>query len=299
MRDPLCDILGIEYPVLQGGMAWVATAELAAAVSAAGGLGVLGSGNAPPELLQREIRRTRELTRAPFGVNIYYMSPFAEEYISLVIAEKVPVVTTGAGNPGKHLPLLKEAGIRVIPVVSSVALARRLVKLGVDALVAEGSECGGHTGDLGSLVLVPQVVDAVDVPVIAAGGIAEGRGFRAARELGAQGVQMGTRFVCSRECTVHANYKQAIIEARDRDTVVTGASIGHPVRVLKNRFAREFQEMEQRGASVEELEEFGTGKLRAAVVDGDVRNGSVMLGQVAGMIQDELTASEIIARAVG
>lgn len=298
MRTSLCDLLGIEYPIIQGGMAWVATAELAAAVSNAGGLGVIGAGNMPPEILEAEIARVRSYTDRPFGVNVYYMSPYVDQIIEVVIKERVPVITTGAGNPGKHIARLREVGIKVIPVVASVALAKRLARLGVDAIIAEGMECGGHIGELTTMALVPQVVDAVDIPVIAAGGIADGRGLVAALALGAQGVQIGTRFVCARECTVHPNYKKKIFAAKDRDTVVTGASTGHPVRVLKNRLSREFLRREAAGASKEELEALGTGKLRAAVQDGDVENGSVMAGQVAGLIHEELSVHEIIEKMI-
>jgi len=293
LRTPICDILGITYPIIQGGMAWAATGELAAAVSAAGGLGIIGAGSAPPEIVRQEIRKVRERTEHPFGVNIYYMSPYVEELIDLVIAEKVPVVTTGAGNPGKHLPKLKAAGIKVIPVVASVPLAKRLERLGVDALIAEGMECGGHIGEICTLPLVPQVVAAVDIPVIAAGGIAGGRGLAAALALGAAGVQMGTRFICAEECTVHVRFKEAIIKAGDRDTVVTGFP-GHYVRVLRNKLTRQFEEMATRGALPEEMERLGAGKLRAAVVEGDVEFGSVMAGQVAAMVKEIKPAAAII-----
>lgn len=294
IRTPLCDLLSIDYPIIQGGMAWVATAELAAAVSEGGGLGIIAAGNAPPDVVRNQIRKARAMTQKPFGVNVYYLSPFVEEIIQVVTEERVPVITTGAGNPGKHISRLKEAGTKVIPVVSSVALARRLEGIGVDALIAEGLECGGHIGELTTMALVPQVVDAVSVPVIAAGGIADGRGLAAALALGAQGVQMGTRFVCATECTAHSNFKQAIIKAKDRSTVVTGASTGHPVRIIDNKLAREFMRLEARGASREELEAFGVGRLRAAVVDGDVEMGSVMAGQIAGLVTKEEPAAEII-----
>lgn len=298
MQTQLCELLGIEYPILQGGMAWVATAELAAAVSRAGGLGIIGAGNMPPQLLEREIKRVREYTQRPFGVNVYYQSPFVDEIIETVIRNRVPVVTTGAGNPGRHIRRLQESGTKVIPVVASVALAKRLARLGVDAVIAEGMECGGHIGELTTMALVPQVVDAVDIPVIAAGGIADGRGLAAALALGAQGVQLGTRFVCARECTVHQNFKDMILRAGDRDTVVTGASTGHPVRVLKNRFSRDFQRLEAAGASRAELEALGTGKLRAAAREGDIQWGSVMAGQIAGLIRREMSAAEIIQEMV-
>ncbi|MCR4430138.1 MAG: enoyl-[acyl-carrier-protein] reductase FabK [Tepidanaerobacteraceae bacterium] len=290
----ICDLLGIKYPIIQGGMAWVATAELAAAVSNGGGLGIIGAGNAPADMVRDQIRKAKSLTDKPFGVNIYFMSPFVDDVMKVVIEEKVAVVTTGAGNPGKYIPCLKEAGIKVIPVIASVALAQRLEKTGVDALIAEGMECGGHIGEITTMALVPQIVDAVEIPVIAAGGIADGRGFIAALSLGAEGVQMGTRFVCAKECTVHDNYKKAIIKAKDRSTVVTGKPTGHPVRVLKNKLSHQFEILESRGADIKELEALGTGRLRAAVVEGDVDNGSVMAGQIAGMITDIKPAAEII-----
>jgi enoyl-[acyl-carrier protein] reductase II len=275
-------------------MAWVATAKLAAAVSNAGGLGILGAGSMPGKLLRAEIKKCKDLTEKPFGVNIYYLSPSVREIVEVVIEEKVPVVTTGAGNPGKDLPQFKACGMKVVPVISSVALAKRLVRAGADAIIAEGMECGGHVGVTTSMALLPQVVSAVDVPVIAAGGVADGRGLAAVLALGAQGVQMGTRFVASVECEVHDNYKQALIKAKDRSTVTTGASIGHPVRVLKNKLAREFARLEQLGASTAQLEQLGTGRLRAAVQIGDIENGSVMSGQIAGLIQEILPANEII-----
>ena len=278
-RTKLCDILGIDVPVLQGGMAWVATGELAAAVSEAGGLGIIGAGNAPAEVLEKEIKKAKQLTKKPFGVNIMLLSPFVDEVVDLLCQEGVRVVTTGAGNPGKYVDRFKEKDMKIIPVVSAVALAKRLERLGVDAMIAEGLEAGGHIGELTTMVLVPQIVDAVSVPVIAAGGIADGRGVAAALALGALGVQMGTRFICATECTAHQNYKAAVIKAKDRDTVTTGESGGHPVRVVYNKLAREFLRMEKEGASIEELEKFGAGKLALAVRDGDVVNGSVMAGQ--------------------
>ena len=262
IRTPLCDMLGIEYPIIQGGMAWVATAELAAAVSEAGGLGVIGAGSAPPLVVRNEVRKAKALTSRPFGVNVYLMSPFAAEVIEVLIEEKVPVVTTGAGNPGKYIPRLKDAGTKVLSLVASVNLARRLERTGVDGLVAEGMECGGHIGDIATMPLVPQIVDAVGIPVVAAGGFFDGRGLVAALALGASGIQMGTRFICASECTVHDNYKQAVVKAGDRDTVVTGRATGHPVRVLENTLAREFLAAEARGAGMQELEELGAGSLR-------------------------------------
>ncbi len=294
LNTPICTLLGIKYPILQGGMAWVATGELAAAVSEGGGLGIIGAGNAPAEVVAGEIKKAKGLTKKPFGVNIMLLSPFAEDVVKLVLAEEVPVVTTGAGNPGKYIAAFKDKGIKVIPVVSSVPLARRLEKQGVDALIAEGQEGGGHVGELTTMVLVPQVVDAVSIPVIAAGGMADGRGLAAALALGAAGVQVGTRFVCAEECTVHMNYKNAILKAKDRDTLVTGRSTGHPVRVIKNKLARKFEHMEKQGASTEELEAFGAGKLALAVQQGDVVNGSVMAGQSAGMVNNIEKAADII-----
>jgi len=293
IRTELCQLLGIKYPIFQGGMAWVATGELAAAVSNAGALGIIGAGNAPPEIVRKEIKKVKDSTDNPFGVNVYYMSPYVDEIISLLIEEKVPVITTGGGNPGKHINALKSAGIKVFPVVASVALAKRLEKLGVDGLIAEGMECGGHIGEIATMPLVPQIVRAVKLPVIAAGGIATGEGFAAALALGAVGVQMGTRFVCASECTVHKNYKEALIKAKDRDTVVTGFS-GHYVRVLKNKLARKFKELEERGASTDEFEELGAGRLKKAVLDGDIEYGSVMAGQIAALIDDVKPAKEII-----
>ncbi|MGI6686199.1 MAG: enoyl-[acyl-carrier-protein] reductase FabK [Bacillota bacterium] len=293
LETKICSLLDIKYPIIQGGMAWVSTGELAAAVSKAGGLGIVAAGNAPPEIVRREIQKVRETTDKPFGVNVYYLSPYIEEIIKVVLEEKVPVVTTGAGNPGKHIPLLKENGTKVIPVVASPVLAKRLERAGADALIAEGMECGGHVGDLTTFVLVPQVVDAVQVPVIAAGGIYDGRGFAAALALGAQGVQIGTRFICATECTAHDNYKQAIIKAKDRDTVLTGYE-GHYVRVLKNKLTKEFERLTKEQVSPEDLEKLGTGRLRAAVVYGDVDMGSVMSGQIAAAITKIQPAAEII-----
>jgi len=293
-KTPLCDLLGIEYPIFQGGMAWVATAELAAAVSEAGGLGIIGSGHAPADWVLDQIRQVKERTSKPFGVNVMLMSPHVKEVMDVIVREKVAVVTTGAGNPGVYMPALKEAGIKVIPVVASVALAQRLERQGVDAIIAEGTESGGHVGELTTMALVPQVVDAVRVPVIAAGGIADGRQFLAALALGAVGVQMGTRFMCASECTIHQSVKEQILKARDRDTVVTGRSTGHPVRVLKNKLARQFEEMEKRCAPPEEIEKLGVGRMRAAMIEGDVEYGSLMAGQVAAMVRKIQPAAEII-----
>ncbi len=294
LKTTLCDLLGIEYPIIQGGMAWIATSELAAAVSQAGGLGVIGAGNAPSEDVRREIRKLKDSTSNPFGLNVYLMSPYAEQIIQIAIEEKVPVVTTGGGNPGKYISGLKNAGIKVFSVVASVNLAKRLERLGIDAVIAEGMEAGGHVGEIATMPLVPQIVDAVSVPVIAAGGIFDGRGLIAALALGACGVQIGTRFVCATECTVHANYKKALIKARDRSAIVTGLSTGHPVRVLNNRFAREFLQAELKGFSKLELERLGQGALKRAAIDGDVEHGSIMAGQVASMVYREETCEQII-----
>jgi len=294
IHTKLCELLNIDYPIIQGGMAWVATAELAAAVSEAGGLGLIGAGSAPPEVVRVEVRKARLMTDKPFGVNVYFLSPFAEKVIEMLIEEKVPVVTTGAGNPGKYVSAMKDAGMKVLALVASVNLAKRLERAGVDGLVAEGMECGGHVGDIATMPLVPQIVDAVDIPVVAAGGIFDGRGLVAALALGAAGVQMGTRFICASECKIHPAYKQAVIAARDRDTVVTGGSTGHPVRVLDNKLARAFAQAEKAGATATELEKLGAGRLRAAVVDGDVENGSVMAGQIAAMVSKVETCVEII-----
>ena len=293
MHTVICDLLGIKYPVLQGGMAWVATAELAAAVSNAGGLGIIGAGNAPGEAVRDQIRKAKTLTDKPFGVNVYYLSPFVEDVIQVILEENVSVITTGAGNPGKHIFKLKEKGIKVIPVVSAVALAKRLERTGVDAMIAEGMECGGHTGDLTTMALVPQIVDAVKVPVIAAGGIADGRQLAAALCLGAQGVQMGTRFICAEECQVHINYKNAVLRAKDRDTTLTGYH-GHYVRVIQNKLTREFERLTKEGAPAEEFDKLGAGRLRAAVVEGDDQMGSLMAGQVAAMVNKIQPAREIL-----
>jgi len=275
-------------------MAWVATAELSSAVSEAGGLGILGGGNAPPGYVRDQIHRTRQLTDKPFGVNIPLFSPYVDAVVEVCVEEEVPVVTTGAGNPALIMPHLKEAGIKVIPVVASVALARRVERLGAEAIVAEGMESGGHIGDVTTLPLIPQVADAVGIPVIAAGGIGDGRGLVAALALGAAGVQMGTRFICTTECIAHDNYKQALVRAHDRATITTGHSIGHPVRALRNPMSRMFEELEREGISEEEIMEFGTGKLRLAVEEGDVQQGSVMAGQICGLIHDVLPVRELI-----
>ncbi len=275
-------------------MAWVSTAELVAAVSNGGGLGIIGAGHMPTDILRQEIRKTKELTDRPFGVNLMLLTPHIEELIQVSLEERVPVVTTGAGNPGALINKFKEIGTKVIPVVPSIALAQRMEKVGADAVIAEGTESGGHIGELTTMVLVPQIVDAVSIPVIAAGGIADGRGLAAALALGADGVQVGTRFVCATECTVHENYKQKVLDAKDRDTTVTARSTGHPVRVLKNKLTREFDQMEKEGVPIEELESLGVGKLRLAAKEGDVSNGSVMAGQSAGLVKNVMPAAAII-----
>lgn len=294
MRTELTGLLGIKYPILQGGMAWVAEYHLAAAVSQAGGLGIIGAANAPAEWVRDQIRKTKELTDKPFGVNVMLMSPCAEDVAHVVAEEGVAVVTTGAGNPEKYMELWKNKNIKVIPVVASVALAKRMERSGADAVVAEGCESGGHVGESTTMALVPQVVDAVTIPVIAAGGIADGRGIAAALMLGAKGVQMGTRFVVTRECQAHENYKEKVIRAKDIDTRVTGRSTGHPVRTLRNEMTKKYLELEGRGASLEELEYLTLGALRKAVQEGDVKNGSVMSGQIAGLVKEEKTCRELI-----
>lgn len=295
MKTRVTELLGIEYPIIQGGMAWVATHELASAVSNAGGLGIIGAGGAPAEWVRDQIKKAKEATDKPFGVNIMLMNPEADAIAKVIVEEGVKVVTTGAGNPSKYMEMWKEAGVKVIPVVASVALAKLMERGGADALIAEGTESGGHIGQQTTMTLVPQVVDAVSVPVIAAGGIADARGFAAAMMLGAEAVQMGTRFVASKESIVHANYKEKVIKAKDIDSEVTGRSTGHPIRVLRNKMTREYLKREQEGASLEELELLTLGALRNAVVDGDVVNGSVMAGQIAGLIKQEDSCADIIA----
>lgn len=294
MKTKITELLNIEYPIFQGGMAWVSTYHLAAAVSNAGGLGIIAAGGANGEYVRDQVRKVKELTDKPFGVNVMLMSPYAQDVIKVIIEEKVPVVTTGAGSPGKYIKDLKDANIKIFPVVPSVALAKRMERDGVDGVIAEGTESGGHVGEITTMSLVPQVVDSVNIPVIAAGGIADGRGMLAAFSLGAVGVQIGTRFVCSNECSVHDNYKNAIIGAKDRDAIVTGRILGAPVRGLKNKLTREFERLEENKASREEFELFGLGALRRAVVEGDTKNGSVMAGQISGMICDIKSCDEII-----
>lgn len=293
-NNPVTKLLKIKYPIIQGGMAWVADADLAAAVSNGGGLGIIAAANMPPVLLERQIIKIRTLTDKPFGLNIMLMSPTADDALELAARHNVPVVTTGAGLPGKVLEKLKPLGTTVIPVVASVSHAERIAKQGADAVIAEGTEAGGHIGEITTMNLVPQIVDAVDIPVIAAGGIADGRGAAAAFVLGASGVQVGTRFVCAEECNVHINYKQKIVKANDRATAVTGRSLGHPVRAIKNKFIKQYEELEKRGAPAEELEALGAGKLRLAVVEGDTEMGSLMSGQSAGLVRAIEPAAVII-----
>lgn len=298
MKTALTQLLGIEAPIMQGGMAWVAEYHLASAVSEAGGLGLIGAGGAPADFVREQIRKTRELTDKPFGVNIMLMNPEADGIAQVVCEEGVRVVTTGAGNPAKYMKQWKDAGIAVIPVVASTAMARLMERAGADAVVAEGMESGGHIGQLTTMTLVPQVVDAVSIPVIAAGGIGDGRGLAAARMLGAEGVQIGTRFLLAKETRIHENYKKKVLQAKDIDTVVTGLSTGHPVRSLRNSMTREYLRLEQEGADFETLERLGLGALRRAVVEGDVTGGTVMAGQIAGMLKEELSCQEILEEIV-
>lgn len=296
MRTDVTKLLEIEYPILQGGMAWVAEHHLAAAVSEAGGLGLIGAASAPGEWVREQIRKVKERTEKPFGVNIMLMSPYADEVAKVVAEEGVKVVTTGAGNPEKYMKLWKDAGIKVIPVVASVALAKRMERCGADAVVAEGSEAGGHIGENTTMVLVPQIADAVSIPVIAVGGIADGRGVAASLMLGASAVQVGTHFVVTKESVVHENYKKCIIKAKDIDSKVTGRSTGHPIRVLRNQMTKEYLRLEKEGASFEELEKLTLGALRKAVVEGDVVNGSLMAGLSAGLVKEEFSCRELIQK---
>lgn len=294
MKTRITELLGIEYPIIQGGMAWVAEHNLAAAVSEAGGLGIIGAGGAPAEFVREQIRKVKEVTDKPIGVNIMLMNPEADAIAKVVVEEGVKVVTTGAGNPGKYTAMWKEAGVKFIPVVASVAMAKMMERAGADAVVAEGMESGGHIGSATTMTLVPQVVDAVNIPVIAAGGIADGRGFAAAFMLGAEAVQLGTRFVVAKESIVHENYKKKVIAAKDIDSEVTGMSHGHPVRQLRNNMTREYLKLEKEGAPFEELEHLTLGALRKAVVEGDTVNGTLMAGQIAGLVKKEQTCAEII-----
>ena len=298
MQTELSSLLEIQYPIIQGGMAWVAEYHLAAAVSEAGGLGLIGAANAPADWVREQICEVKKRTDRPFGVNIMLLSPHADEVAKVVAEEEVRVVTTGAGSPEKYMELWKNAGIKVIPVVASVALAKRMERCGADAVVAEGCEAGGHIGESTTMTLVPQVADAVQIPVIAAGGIADGRGIAAAFMLGAKGVQMGTCFVVTNESQVHDNYKERILKAKDIDTRVTGRSTGHPIRTLRNEMTKKYMELEDKGASFEELEYLTLGALRNAVVDGDVKNGSVMAGQIAGLVRERISCKDLIHRLV-
>ena len=299
LRSRVCEAIGIRYPVFQGGMAWVSDGRLAAAVSNAGGLGIISAMNADENYVRDQIRLCRELTDAPFGVNIMLMSPHVEAVAKLAAEEKVPVVTTGAGLPGKYMPAWIEAGIKVVPVVPSVAIARRVERSGATAVIAEGTESGGHVGELTTMALVPQVVDAVKIPVLAAGGIADGRGMAAAFMLGAEGVQCGTRFLSAFECGIHPNYKKKVLDARDIDTQVTGRRLGHPVRALRNPFVNKFAELERDPAvSDEELSAFGTGAVRKAAVDGNLHEGSFLAGQIAALVKKEQSAKEIVEEMV-
>ncbi|MDD3254013.1 MAG: enoyl-[acyl-carrier-protein] reductase FabK [Lachnospiraceae bacterium] len=298
MKTRITELLGIEYPIIQGGMAWVAESHLAAAVSEAGGLGLIGGANAPAEVIRDYIRQVKAATDKPFGVNVMLLSPYADDVAKVVVEEGIKVVTTGAGNPEKYMDMWKAAGIKVIPVVASVALARRMERYGADAVVAEGTESGGHIGEATTMTLVPQVVDAVSIPVIAAGGIGDGRGIAAAFMLGAEAVQMGTRFLVAKECIVHQNYKDRVLKAKDIDSAVTGRSHGHPVRCLRNQMTREYTKLENEGKTFEELEYLTLGALRNAVMEGDVNNGTVMAGQIAGMVSKEQTCKEMIEEMV-
>ena len=294
IRSAICDMLGITYPVFQGGMAWIADGKLAAAVSGGGGLGIIAAGNAPGDYVREQIRIARSLTEKPIGVNIMLMSPFADDVAQVVVEESVPVVTTGAGNPSKYMKAWKEADIRVIPVVASVAMAKLMTRLGASALIAEGGESGGRVGELTTMVLVPQICDATTLPVIAAGGIADGRGVAAAFMLGACGVQMGTRFLSAYECTIHPNYKEKILKATDLCTMITGKRLGHPVRSLRTQFAREYAKGEYGAMDDAQLEAFGTGALRRAVQEGDNERGCFLSGQIASMVKKEQSAAEIV-----
>ena len=294
MKTRITELLGIDYPIIQGGMAWVAEHHIAAAVSEAGGLGIIGAASAPAEIVREEIRKARKLTNKPIGVNIMLMNPNAPEVAKVVLEEGVKVVTTGAGNPAKFMKDFKEAGVKVIPVVASVAMAKMMERCGADAVVAEGTESGGHIGATTTMCLVPQVVDAVQIPVIAAGGIGDGRGFAAAFMLGAEAVQMGTRFVVAKESIVHQNYKEKVLKAKDIDSEVTGMSTGHPVRQIRNQMSREYLRLEKEGAGLEELEHLTLGSLRKAVMDGDTVNGTLMAGQIAGLVKKEQTCKEML-----
>lgn len=294
MKTRICDLLNIKYPIIQGGMSWVAEHNLAAAVSNAGGLGIIAAGNAPIEVVREQVREAKKLTDKPFGVNIMMLSPNVAEVASMIVEEGVSVVTTGAGNPEAYFAMWKEAGIKIVPVVASVALAKRMERYGADAIVAEGCEAGGHIGDLTTMALIPQIADAVNIPVIAAGGIGDGRGLAAVFMLGAEAGQLGTRFVVANESICHANYKERIIGAKDIDSTVTGRSTGHPVRAIRNKMTRKYLQLENAGSTFEELETMTLGGLRKAVMEGDVINGSVMAGQIAGLINKKQSCKEMI-----
>jgi len=298
LKTAICDLFGIEHPIIQGGMAHLGTAELVSAVSNAGGLGIIGAGYYQPGWVRQQIQLTKQQTSKPFGVNIPLTSPFTEQVIEVVLEEKVAVITTGAGNPETYIPRFKQAGIKVIPVVASVALAKRLERAGVDVIVAEGTESGGHIGETTTMVLVPQVVDSIQIPVVAAGGIGDGRGLAAALALGAQGIQMGTRFVCSDECIAHPSYKQKILEADDRSTVVTGETKGLPLRSLRNKLTDQFLTLEKAGASKEELELFDRGRMHRGLIEGDIEEGSLLAGQIAGLIKEIKPVRVIIEETV-
>lgn len=295
IQSKLCDLLSIKYPLFQGAMAWIAGGRLAAAVSQAGGLGIIGSGNADRIWVKQEIDILRQLTDKPFAVNLMMSSPNINEVMDLVIQERVPVVTTGGGNPGSYIDRLKKANIKIIPVVASVALAKRLSRLGVDAVIAEGTESGGHIAEMTTMCLVPMVVDAVEIPVVAAGGIADGRGFIGALALGAQGVQVGTRFICAEECNIHPAYREKVIKARDRDTVVCGLATGHPVRAIHNKFTRSYLQSEKAGMNKDDLAELGRGRYQAAAVNGDLEGGTILAGQICGLVNKMQPAADIIA----
>ena len=299
MKTRVTELLQIEYPIIQGGMAWVAEHHLAAAVSEAGGFGLIGAASAPPEIVREEIRKAKELTDKPFGVNIMLLNPNADEVAKIVVEEGIQAVTTGAGNPEKYMSMWKEAGVKVIPVVASVAMAKRMERYGADAVVAEAMEAGGHIGNQTTMALIPQIVHAVNIPVIAAGGSGDGRGIAASFMLGAEGVQMGTRFVVADESIVHENYKNRIVKAKDIDSVVTGQSTGHPVRCLRNQMTKEYIKKEQEGVPFEELERMTLGSLRKAVMDGDILNGTVMAGQIAGLVSKRQSCKEILQEIMG
>ena len=296
MKTEVTELLGIEYPIIQGGMAWVAEYHLAASVSEAGGLGIIGAGGAPASWVREQIKEIKKITDKPFGVNLMLLNPEADEIAQIIAEEKVKVVTTGAGAPGKYMQMWKDADVKIVPVVASVAFAKRMEKHGADAVIVEGCEAGGHIGETTTMALVPQVVDALNIPVIAAGGIADGRGIAAAFMLGAKAVQMGTRFVVVKESIAHDNYKNHIINAKDIDTRVTGRSTGHPVRAIRNKLTKEYLRLEAEGATFEELEYLSLGGLQKAVQSGDIDNGSLMAGQICGLIKEELTAKELLIK---